>query len=152
CVPINIFGNSYTDPAAVAMQQQAIDYAFVDSSSGGGTTLHTLSLTTNGTLWRGWAGPLTGAFGVEVREDEVKQTGPRGVNTFYERADLARTWSDGFGGKTRVTEGFSEFNMPLLSGLEGVNLLSLNVGARYASYYNKGGAGTTGQSATQNVF
>ena len=42
--------------------------------------------------------------------------------------------------------------MPIVSGLEGINLFSLNVGGRYTSYYNKGGAGTTGAAATQNVF
>jgi len=152
CVPINIFGNSYADADAAARQQQAIDYAFVDTVSQGRTNLHVLSLSTNGTLWQGWAGPLNGAFGLELREDRVDNAGTNGVTSFYERADLARVWSDAYGGKTRVTEGFMEFNMPLVSALEGVNMLSANLGARYASYYNKGGAGTTGQSATQNVF
>src|SRR5690606_23897944 len=32
------------------------------------------------------------------------------------------------------------------------NLWSANIGARYASYNNKGGAGTTGQSATQGTL
>src|SRR5690606_24128180 len=112
--------------------------------------LTTLSLNTNGTLWQGWAGPLTGAFGLEVREDSVDNEGSRG--DFYLRSDLARTWADAYGGKTRVTEGFTELNMPLVSGQEGANLVSANFGGRYASYKNEGGSGTTGESATQNVF
>jgi len=151
CVPINIFGSAYSDVDAAAMQQAALDFAFVDSSSGGGTTLHTLSLNTSGTLWEGWAGPLTGAFGLEVRQNSVGQDGTAGVNTFYERADLARVWSDAFSGKTRVTETYAEFDMPLVSGVEGVDLFSVNAAVRYASYHNKGGAGTTGESATQDT-
>ncbi|MDQ2642098.1 MAG: TonB-dependent receptor [Pseudomonadota bacterium] len=150
CVPINLFGSSFSDPLDAARQQAALDYAFVDTASSGTNSLSTLSLSTNGTLWQGWAGPLTGAFGIEIREDKVSNAGTSG--DFYLRADLARNWADAFGGKTRVTEGYTEFNLPLISGLEAVNLFSVNLGARYASYDNKGGAGTTGESATQNVF
>jgi outer membrane receptor protein involved in Fe transport len=150
CQPLNVFGSTFSNPVDAARQQQAIDYAFVDTSSSGTNSLALLSFNTNGTLWQGWAGPLTGAFGVEVSEDKVDNAGTSG--DFYLRADLSRTWADAFGGKTRRTEGFSEFNMPLLTGIDGVNTFSVNLGGRYSSYYNKGGAGTTGESATQNVF
>jgi outer membrane receptor protein involved in Fe transport len=151
CVPLNIFGSDYSsDPEAAARQQAALDYAFVDTSSSGKNSLATLALNTNGTLWQGWAGPLTGAFGFELREDKVNNAGSLG--DYDLRSDLARTWADAYGGKTRTTEGFTELNMPLVSAVEGANLVSINFGARYSSYHNKGGAGTTGESATQNVF
>ena len=152
CKPINIFGSVFTSPTDAANQQAGLDYAFVDSTSKGNNSLQVLSATTSGTLWDGWAGPLTGAFGVEVRQDQVDNVGTSASASYYERADLSRAWSDGFGGKTRATEGYTELNMPLVAGQPGINLWSLNLGARYASYYNKGGAGTTGQDATQNVF
>ncbi|HEX2617854.1 MAG TPA: TonB-dependent receptor [Flavobacteriales bacterium] len=150
CKPINVFGSTFSNPEDALRQQQAIDYAFVDTSSSGTNSLSTLSLSTNGTLWQGWAGPLSGAFGLEVREDKVSNEGTAG--DFYLRADLSRNWADAFGGKTRVTEGYAEFDMPIVTGLDGANLFTANLGARYSSYYNKGGAGTTGESATQNVF
>jgi outer membrane receptor protein involved in Fe transport len=158
CRPLNLFGNDYSSYNfyddlgydAEQTQRDALAYAFVETSSGGTNSLQTLSLTANGTLWSGWAGPLTGAFGVELREDSVSNKGSAG--DFYLRADLARTWADAFGGKTRVAEGFTELDMPLVSGLEGINRLSLNLGARYSSYHNKGGAGTTGESATQGTM
>src|SRR5690606_39462213 len=56
------------------------------------------------------------------------------------------------GGKTRVTEAFTELNMPLVAGLEGLNLLALNLGGRWAQYDNKGGEGTTGESRKQDIF
>jgi outer membrane receptor protein involved in Fe transport len=166
CVPINVFGSSYstawespvggvvlTAEQRNAMQQQAIDFAFVDSVSKGSTSLQVLSFDTSGTLWEGLdAGPMTGAFGLEIRENKTDNKGTEGLTTIYERADLASVWSDGYSGKSRVTEGFAELNLPLVSGLEGINLLSANIGARYASYYNKGGMGTTGASATQGTF
>ncbi len=157
CAPLNVFGSSFSDPVDAARQAAAINYAFVDTSSRGENSLSTLSISTNGTLWEGFgAGPLSGAFGLEVREDKVNNAGTAG--DYYLRADLASTWADAFGGKTRVAEGYTEFDLPLVAGLDGLNLLSLNVGGRYATYYNKGGEGTAVDEdgkhldATQNVF
>ncbi len=157
CKPLNIFGTTFENKAyfpgydAAATQQQALDYAFVESVSSGKNSLKTLSFTTSGTLWQGWgAGPLSAAFGVEVREDKVGNVGTEG--DFYTRADLARTWADAFGGKTRVTEEFTELNLPLVTGHDGLNLLAINGSVRYSSYHNKGGAGTTGEAATQGTL
>ncbi|MFO7324500.1 MAG: TonB-dependent receptor [Pseudomonadota bacterium] len=161
CRPLNIFGDfsgspyvwdglNMTSAELAQMQREALAYAFKDSESDGFTSLQTLSLTTNGTLWEGWgAGPLTAAFGFELSQNKVDNKGTRG--SYYLRSDLS-SWQDSFGGKTRSTEGYAEFNMPLISGREAINLWSVNVGARYTSYYNKGGAGTTGASATQGTF
>jgi outer membrane receptor protein involved in Fe transport len=161
CQPLNIFGDYSVAPTPWAglnmtsdelaqMQQDALAYAFKDSSSEGATTLQTLSFTTNGTLWDGLgAGPLTGAFGFEVSKNTVDNKGTRG--SFYQRSDLS-SWQDSFGGSTRTKEGYAELNMPLVSGVPGVNLLSVNAAGRYTSYDNKGGAGTTGGSATQGTF
>jgi outer membrane receptor protein involved in Fe transport len=150
CKPLNIFGTVFNDPAAAQLQREALDYAFKGNISDGANSLQTLAFNTSGTLWRGRAGPLTGAFGLELREDQVDNQGSRGP--FYLRADIARAWGDAFGGRTRVAEGYTELDMPLVSGLPGLQLWSVNVGARYASYNNKGGSGTTGQAATQGTM
>lgn len=150
CRPLNIFGTTFSDPAAAQLQREALDYAFKENISDGANSLRTLSFNASGTLWQGWAGPLTGAFGFELRDDEVDNHGSRGP--FYLRADIARAWGDAFGGRTRVVEGYTELDLPLISGQPGINLWSVNVGARHASYNNKGGAGTTGQSATQRTL
>jgi outer membrane receptor protein involved in Fe transport len=149
CRPLNIFGDFSQTPAPAfgmsseelaEMQRDALMYAFKDSSSEGATTRQTLSLTTNGTLWQGWgAGPLTAAFGAEVSGNTVDNKGTRGDP--YRRIDLSN-WQDSFGGTTRSTEGYTELNMPLVSGVPGANLWSLNLGGRYTSFYNKGGEGT----------
>jgi iron complex outermembrane receptor protein len=161
CKPLNIFGDYSTAPTPweglnmtsaelAQLQQEALAYAFKDSVSEGYTNRQTLAFNTNGTLWEGWgAGPLTAAFGFDLSQDKVDNLGTRG--SFYLRSDLA-SWNDSFGGKTRSTEGYTELNFPLLSGLEAINLLSVNAAARYTDYYNKGGAGTTGESANQGTF
>ncbi len=164
CKPINLFGSVYSNNVsltspflnnytttydAAALQQQALDYAFVDTESSGGTTLQTLSLTTSGTLWQGWAGPLTSAFTLDFNDNEVSNEGTKG--DYYLRSDLARTWADAFGGKTRSGEGSIELNMPLVTGVDGINSLSIDAAFREGFYNQKGGAGTTGQSTTQRT-
>lgn len=150
CVPLNVFGTAYADAAAAQMQRDALDYAFKENISDGANSLQSVAFTTSGTLWQGWAGPLTAAFGFELRDDEVDNQGSRGP--FYLRADITRAWGDAFGGRTRVAEGYAELDLPLISNPAGEHLWSINLGARYASYNNKGGAGTTGQSATQDTM
>ncbi|HTP40612.1 MAG TPA: TonB-dependent receptor [Steroidobacteraceae bacterium] len=155
CKPLNIFGTTsvagfgMTAAQMAELQKEALAYAFKNSVSDGSTNLQTLSFNTNGTLWQGWAGPLTGAFGAQLTQNTVDNSGTQGP--FYERADLS-TWGDAFGGKTRTAEGFTEFNMPLVNGQDGINLWSVDGAARYTSYYDKGGAGTTGAHATQETL
>jgi outer membrane receptor protein involved in Fe transport len=165
CKPLNMFGTSYSNLEtfgdtiaaydgiyydAAELQRQALDYAFVDSRSAGNVSLQVLAANTSGTLWNGLgAGPLTAALGVEIRENKTDNAGTEGG--FYERADLANVWADAFGGRTRVSEAYTELNLPLLAGMEGLNLFSINGAVRYGWYENKGGAGTTGESATQKT-
>jgi outer membrane receptor protein involved in Fe transport len=155
CQALNVFGDGVTGltQEQIERQRAALDYAFVDSVSTGTNSLAMLSISANGTLWQGWAGPLTSAFGLEIREDKVNNSGTAAAGeNIYERADLARAWADSFGGSTRATEGFTELDMPIVSGLDGANLWSLNAGGRWTRYDNKGGAGTTGESRKQDIF
>jgi outer membrane receptor protein involved in Fe transport len=165
CQPLNMFGTTYssqdtfgdTNPAyagiyydAADLQRQALEYAFVDTRSAGTVSQQIAAFNTNGTLWEGFgAGPMTAAFGLELRENKTDNEGTAG--DFYARADLASVWADAFGGTTRVAEGYTELDLPLASGLPGVNLLAVNGALRYGVYKNKGGAGTTGESATQKT-
>jgi outer membrane receptor protein involved in Fe transport len=151
CQPINVFGTSFQTPEAAAQQQAAIDFAFVDSDSVGSSGLQTLSFTTNGTLWQGMgAGPMTGAFSLEMRKNSVDNAGTLGP--YYLRSDLSSSWSDGFSGSTTTTEGSAEFNLPLVSNVPGINLWSANAAIRYTSDLNKGGVGTTGEKTRKNTF
>jgi outer membrane receptor protein involved in Fe transport len=95
------------------------------------------------------AGPMTGAFGVEYRKDTVDNSGSQG--NYYERYDVASGWSDAFGGSTSQTESFAELSLPLVSGVPGVNLWSVNGAVRYNHITNEGGAGTTGAKSSTNT-
>ncbi len=149
CQPLNIFGSTFTDPAAAALQQQALDYAFQPMLSKGKNSLHDIAFNASGTLFDGWAGPITGAIGLEARQDKVDNVGSQ--SPAYERADFVFGWADAFGGRTRVFEQYAELNVPIVSGLDGINLLSVNGAIRTGQYRNKGGAGTSGESGTQNI-
>lgn len=148
CRPLNPFGSVYTGEL-LADQQAAIAYAYRPQFSSGKTTQSDLAFNTNGELWKGWAGPLTGAFGVELRQDQLDNSGIEG--SLIERTDFNITFSDAFGGKTRVGEAYTELNMPLISGMDGINQLSIDGAVRYAKYNDKGAAGTNGDSLTQSI-
>jgi outer membrane receptor protein involved in Fe transport len=149
CQPLNIFGQNFTG-AAADLQTAALNYAFRPNDSVGHNSLENVSLTTNGTLWEGLgAGPMTAAFGVEYRKDTVDNSGSQG--NYYERYDVTSGWSDAFGGSTSQTESFMELNLPLVSGVPGVNLWAINGAVRYNHIKNKGGAGTTGASSSNNT-
>ena len=155
CKPLDIFGSTsfpdiwpnMTQDQVNQMQRDALNYAFVQNVSDGSNSQQDASFQTSGTLWQAWAGPLTGAFGLELRENKTDNAGSEGP--YYERANIANGWGDAFGGTTDSAEANAEFNMPLVTGVDGINLWSIDVGLRYGAYYNKGGAGTTGQHATQ---
>jgi outer membrane receptor protein involved in Fe transport len=151
CKPLNVFGttasafnagfgNPLTADQAALLQAQALDYAFRNSASDGKSSLQTIDISTNGTLWQGWAGPLTGAFGLQLNENTIDNKGTRGP--LYLRGDIARAWGDAFGGTTRSAEAYTELNMPLVVGQPGIELLSVNAALRWGFYNNKGGAGT----------
>jgi hypothetical protein len=170
CQPLNIFGNVYSNSAflydrdgnrfltpdgtpitydAAAIQQAALDYAFVDTRSSGTVTQHSAQLTTSGTLWEGWAGPLTAAFSLDLLQNVNDSRGTEG--DIYVKSDLGSSWANAFGGKTRNIEPSVEVNMPLLTGVEGADLLAISGTYRHGFYYVKGGAGTTGEDATQET-
>ncbi len=94
-------------------------------------------------------GPADRCLWFEGRQDEVNNPGSLGLS--YERFDLANAWNDQFGGRTRTLEGYTEFNMPLITGMDGVERWSIDAAFRYSSIYNKGLAGTTRDHLTQDT-
>ena len=149
CQPLNIFGSVFTGQAA-ATQDAAIDYAFIDNNTLGTNDLKNVSITTNGTLWEGFgAGPLTGAFGIEYRKDEVNNSGSQG--NYYEKFDIQTGWSDKFGGSTAQSESFMELNLPLVSGVPGINLCRSTVPCATTRSRTRVATGTTGGTLTQDT-
>ena len=127
CVPINILGNTSLTPEQLAYGWGPIvEYNTIDQQI--------LAGSVSGELWAGWgAGPLIGAFGAELRNEELQNDVNDEIPT-ARRIDIAAQYGDSFGGKVDVSEYFAELEMPLLANRPGAQLLSLNVAYRDASY------------------
>jgi outer membrane receptor protein involved in Fe transport len=106
CEPLNVFGTGGASPEALA-------YAFGNLTEHDNITQNVVAGTVSGRLWDGWgAGPLSSAAGVEYRVDKLDNDA--GDLPFAQRTDFALQSGDTFAGKTKITEGFLELEMPLL--------------------------------------
>jgi iron complex outermembrane recepter protein len=202
CVPINLFGgwnNISPQAAAYVSGPQKLAVQFYDLKNG--------ELTANGTLFKGWAGPVRAAFGAAWRKETILQTTPDPSNEYpafltgqlvgntiptqptYFRGIIPQgfyiningntaPWPTGaptvtvngkatggipglyyvpggflgdansstimfssertFSGDTTVKEGFTEFNIPLLKDIPGIQTLSTDLAARWANYSGSG--------------
>ena len=127
CVPINVIGNT-------PLTRQQIDYAWGPIVEYNTIDQEIVAGSVSGELWDGWgAGPLIGAFGVEIRNEELQNDVNEEIPT-ARRIDIAAQYGDSFGGKVDVTEAFIELEMPLLAGKPGAELLTINTAYRDATY------------------
>jgi len=184
CVPVNLFGAGNVSPAALdylqgldAGTQVNTPVFFTDGGFSSGRTLsytsgaEKLTLTEveqdiidfsmDGPIADGWAGPISAAFGVHYREEEILQltydhTNPTGA--FDSRPALfdptivrgipsgmsARTTAIQFAsvpnieGGFDVTEAFAEFIIPLMAGKPGVDALTATLAGRWIDYSASG--------------
>jgi outer membrane receptor protein involved in Fe transport len=145
CVPLNTFGTGPISAAAKA-------YSF-------GFLLETLkyeqqvlAFNATGDLFEGFgAGTIKGAVGVEYRTEKGTNIGSQNGAPDYVRTDYLIQYGESFAGTVDVTEGYVEANVPVLRGVTGAQRLEFDVSARLSSYRNKGGAGTTGAEATNDM-
>jgi outer membrane receptor protein involved in Fe transport len=126
CVPINIIGNT-------PLTRQQIDYAWGPIVEYNTIDQEIVSGSVSGEILQGWAGPLLGAFGVEIRNEELQNDVNEEIPE-AQRIDIAAQYGDAFGGKVDVTEAFIELEMPLLADKPGAELLSINAAYRDATY------------------
>jgi outer membrane receptor protein involved in Fe transport len=68
CVPVNMFGKGN-------QSREAIDYIFSARTKTGisDQKMQFAELLANGTIWDGWAGPISGALGATYRTSSIKQ-------------------------------------------------------------------------------
>jgi iron complex outermembrane receptor protein len=103
-----------------------------------GTTVYTQSLingVVTGDIWELPYGAIAGAFGFEVRRDEIDDTpGPMAqANNYWGQSSAGRT-----AGKDSVTEVFGEIEVPILAGFDLAESLTLDASGRYTSYDSYG--------------
>ncbi|MCG8465367.1 MAG: TonB-dependent receptor [Xanthomonadales bacterium] len=131
CVPLNLFGGAGT------ITQDQLDYVTADLNDRATTKRQVLNATLNGDLVELPAGPLSTAFGYEFRKEEFTNTPDSG------KATDAVTGNTGgpTAGEYDVDSLFIEVNVPLLSGIPGIELLEIGGGFRYDDYSTTGDTG-----------
>ncbi len=123
CQPLDLFG-------AGSPSQAAIDYVNATGLNVQKVSQQVISGSLSGTLFEGWAGPVSLAFGAEYRKEKASsQTDPiseaRGY-TIYN--------GDTVGGSYDVKEMFAETVIPLLKDLPLVKSLEFNGAVRLTDY------------------
>lgn len=127
CVPFNVFGED-------APSDAALDWTRGTSSSVSTLKLDTFAANISGDLFDGWAGPISVAAGAEHRREVANVTADALSSSFAFIFGNPQPWS----GKTSVTEGYVEANVPLLSDVPGARELDLNGAVRLTDYSTSG--------------
>jgi outer membrane receptor protein involved in Fe transport len=123
CVPINLFGNG--SPSAAA-----INYVNGTEYLRNSITQSVVAASAQGELFDLPAGPVKVALGVEHREDSVSQSaGSLSVANAYIIGNFKP-----ISGSMEVTEGFTEVDVPLISGVNWIDRLDFNAAARATGY------------------
>jgi outer membrane receptor protein involved in Fe transport len=192
CVPINLFGVGNASPAAVAFVngerpglQITTPVYFAGSGFNPAQTLsytsqvekvnittmnqHVAELSANGELFKGWAGPITAAFGGTFRRESILQlvedpTNPAGDQTNYHpipcngsaaaiaaglrgisAPDCANTVGIQFSkvsnilGTLETKETYGELGVPLIADMPFAKMVRLDLAGRWADYTGSGG-------------
>lgn len=127
CLPYNPFG--------VGVNSQAvIDYITEMGWANQELTQDVVAASASGTPFESWAGPVSLAFGIEHRREEVE-----GVASAIDEASqfFAGNWHASKG-DYNVTEGFVETVVPLAKDLPFAQTVDLNAAARWTDYSTSG--------------
>jgi len=122
CVPFNPFGRQAS--------QAAKDYVTETAVQTTDTTEHVLAANVQGNLFELPYGPLAVAFGGEHRSDKLTGT----ADPLSQQLSFFASNASAVSGNIKVTEGYAEANVPLLSSLDFANELSLNGAIRRTHY------------------
>ncbi len=104
CVPLDIFGNTSANPAAV-------DYVYRTLQEDVKYKQDVLGLNFRSTLGQGWAGPIGFATGVEWRKDQEDATHNIANQPWYSSYFLS--YGLDRGGHIDVLEGYAEVQVPM---------------------------------------
>lgn len=159
CIPINLLGPGRASPEAIAYVTEGVKTAETVN------TQHAFELSLDGDLFESRpAGPVSLAFGVAWRQDELNQTvqdptnptndpnfvavpfnnpdiGIQGIPLGFAGANSGVQFSivPTFSGRVSVKEVFAETLVPLLKDRTLARQLNFSAAARWASYTGSGG-------------
>lgn len=146
CQPLNLFGTA-------TESQAAYDYLLSDSKYRAKNKMDSVQANLSGTLFDGWAGPVSFAVGAEYRKSSLDQTtnsdpnvatdftGLRGVLSGNGRLKYAFLNIGSAKGSYEIKEVYGELNVPVLKD-SAVGSLEFNGAARYTHYSTSGGVTT----------
>jgi outer membrane receptor protein involved in Fe transport len=132
CVPLNLFGGEGSITQAMA------DYITFEAHSFGTQKLIQYSGVVSSEIAELPAGPLGFAAGYEHR----RSSGGFRPDYIITSGQTSGNQSDPTNGAFTVDEFFAEFNVPLLSGVAGAEVLEFSAAARYSDYDGFGGSST----------
>ncbi len=151
CVPLNLFG-------AHAPSEAALKYVEGTTAWTAHNGLDDVAANITGILFEGWAGPVKAAAGLEYQRQNLSLTttapdssfnpqylrvgGPTGTAIPVSNLKWMKETQSAAEGDGSVYEGDVELDIPLLRGLPGVELLSLDGAYRFTHYSTAGSANT----------
>jgi outer membrane receptor protein involved in Fe transport len=109
CVPLNLFGTARPS-------QAAIDYAYRTLKEDTEYEQNVIGVNFRSDLAEGWAGPISGAFGAEWRQDEYLATHDMANQPWYD--DYLLDWGLDRGGKIDVLEIYGEVTVPITESFQ----------------------------------
>jgi outer membrane receptor protein involved in Fe transport len=152
CVPINLFGTGHATQAALNYMEGP------DRDTQSVVTEHDFELSASGTLFKGWAGPVDGAFGIDYRHLDLDQyllprdilsisvpfnntaLGIRGIPSTSQGLQQVYQFSTAYpaAGSYEVKEVFGEIRTPLIEDRPFFQHVDLDLAARWANYSGSG--------------
>jgi iron complex outermembrane recepter protein len=146
CIPLNVFGPTAANPAAVA-------YVRGDTQYTAKNTPDDLGASIRGPMFDDWAGTVRSALSFEyqkLRLDTVSNAQPTDrvdcTGIEYACGPNTATWISNVvasgGGSESIKEVAAEFDVPLLKDKPFARSVDLNAAVRYADYSASGGATT----------
>jgi iron complex outermembrane receptor protein len=127
CVPFNLFGAG--SPSVAARQ-----YVTGTSAFDMDITQTVAAFNVGGDVMEGWAGPISAAFGVEYREEDLSATA--------DPSSQANLWSTsnrkGIDGGYNVREAYVEFGVPVVRDVVLADAVDLSIAARSTDYSTSG--------------
>jgi iron complex outermembrane recepter protein len=127
CVPLNLFGEGNTSPAA-------LDYFQGDPHAEVTYEQKTFGANLRGELFATWAGPIAVATGVEYRDEEEEVT----ADEIAAAGGYFTGNNSPYSGAFDVSEGYVEAIVPFARDVKLAKLLDVNLAYRYADYSTVG--------------
>lgn len=140
CQPFNLFGNGSPSAAAIAYVTGTSAFDMI-------TKQQVAAFSANGDLLTLPAGPVSAAFGVEYRNEEIDAVAdPVSQNNGWHSSNRKAIVGD-----FNVKEVFGELAVPLIRDVPLGRALDLNLAARFTDYSSSGGVTTWKAGLTWEV-